>query len=64
MVGSMVFVASLILHFVVLPSIILWLIVTTPKHLSLVNIVTVNIHIKKMATSWKGGVGSLLDGEG
>jgi len=62
--GSMVSVASLILHFVVLPSSILWLILTISKHLSLVNIITVNIHIKKMANSWMGGDGSSLDGEG
>ena len=62
--GSMVSVASLILHFVVLPSSILWFILTISKHLSLVNIITVNIHIKKMANSWMGGDGSSLDGEG
>lgn len=60
----MVAVASPILHFGVLPSSILWLILTTPKCLSLVNIITVNIHIKKMANNWMGGDGSMLDGEG
>jgi hypothetical protein len=64
-VGSMVAaVASSILHFVVFPSSILWLILTTPKHLSPVNIITVNIHIKKMANNWMGGDGSILDGNG
>jgi hypothetical protein len=42
----------------------LWLILTTPKHLSLVNIITINIHIKKMANDRMGGDGSMLDGGG
>jgi len=60
----MVAVASAILRFVVLPTSILWLIVTTPKHLSQVNIITVNINIKEMANNWMGGDGSVLDGDG
>jgi len=63
-VGSMVAVASPILHFIVFPSSILWLILTTPKHLSLLNIITVNSHVKKMANNWMGEDGSMLDGEG
>jgi hypothetical protein len=47
-----------------LPFCILWLIVTIPKHLSLVNIITVNMNIKEMANNWMGGDGSVLNGEG
>jgi hypothetical protein len=56
----MVAVASAILRFVALPSSILWLIVTTPKHLSQENI----INTKEMVNNWMGGDGSVLDGDG